>query len=137
MAWAQGTSIVSVAEFGQFVGGRDLANFDRDGDTTLADVLARASDAIYAHIRSSRNGIDPNTIANVYAFQPAVARHAHATLVISGALSLPEGREAPLTPWEWSKPELAEVSVETASQPKPKRVTRPRAKNLRTRRGHF
>lgn len=116
MAWVRGTPIVAdVAALRRFLGRQDLADLESNGELDLArDLLTQASDAVFAWLKSK--GFDPNAITNLDDYRRIVARFAEATLMRAGQLSPPEGREAPMSEWEWVRQDLDAVQPEIAAK---------------------
>lgn len=130
MAWTKGTPLVAtVAELRQLTALTDLGNLESDGELTLTNVLTSASDELYVYLEDQ--GVDPAALTNSADFKRAVAMHAVGMLTLAGQIPPPEGREAPLDPFEWSEPLLKRVRPKLAENAPPQiGMSLPKAKNL-------
>jgi hypothetical protein len=130
MSWPAGVSLIeSLDELRELLGPHHLENLEQGiEDYQLMSLVTRASN----EVRASIKGIDPGKLANAADYKPAVAAHVHAELVRQGFVSLPEGLEMPVSPFDWSKPRLIEVEPRLTQGDRPPRMgsSFPRARNI-------
>jgi hypothetical protein len=129
-AWTAGTPLIATLdELSKFLGPHAFANVQRAaGDYDLMDLVERSSD----ELRASIKGVDPSEITNADDYKPALAAHVHAELLRLGFMRPPDGVQIPVSPFDWSKPRMAEVEPVLSGSERPASIgsSLPKVRNV-------